>query len=132
MNTNLNPNFSFLRNTPPLTPNIITNNPIRTMPLKAPGINLLGGLKNGAVANTIGNTSKITFSSILNGTSKTLGVINQAIPIFYQIKPIWNNAKTMFKVAKEINSKDDNTIEKPKIDTNNKKIETNNAPTFFI
>ena len=49
------------------------------------------------------NMPKISFSQILNSTSKTLGVINQAIPVFYQIKPIWNNAKTMLKIAKGIN-----------------------------
>ena len=41
----------------------------------------------------------IKWSSILDGTSKTLNVINQAIPVVYQVKPIIDNAKTMFKVA---------------------------------
>lgn len=84
--------------------------------------------------------SKITFSSILNGTSKTLGVINQAIPVFYQVKPIWNNAKTMIKVAKQLNqntvsnsnknvkSNDINSAQKSQI----KKESNSNSPTFFI
>lgn len=80
------------------------------------------------------NTSKINFSSILNGTSKTLGVINQAIPVIYQIKPVWNNAKTMFKVVKGLNTSDKTNSyneNKPIKKTTTKK-EQNNAPTFFV
>ena len=40
----------------------------------------------------------IKYRNILSNTQKTLGVINQAIPIVYQAKPIWNNAKTMFQI----------------------------------
>lgn len=44
-----------------------------------------------------------SFTSFLDGTQKTLGVINQAIPIVYQVKPMFQNAKTIFKIADEIN-----------------------------
>ena len=40
----------------------------------------------------------IKWSSLLEGTSKTLNVINQAIPVVYQVKPMLDNAKTMFKL----------------------------------
>ncbi len=40
----------------------------------------------------------INWGSLLGNTQKTLGIINQAIPIVYQVKPIMNNARTMFKV----------------------------------
>ncbi len=73
--------------------------------------------------------SKITFTNILNGTSKTLEVINQAIPIFYRAKPVINNAKTMFKIAKGINSKDTNT---QKSKTKAKEEKPQNSPTFYI
>lgn len=61
-----------------------------------------------AISSVGGATSGLSFSSLLSGASKTLGVINQAIPVFYQIKPIWNNAKTMLRVAKVINNNDEN------------------------
>ena len=84
------------------------------------------------------NTSKITFSGILNGASKTLGVINQAIPVFYQVKPIWNNARTMFKVVKGLNSSDTNSNDthssvniKQTTNTTTTKKEQSNAPVFF-
>lgn len=58
----------------------------------------------GAVAKT-----GINWSSLLSNTQKTLGIINQAIPAFYQIRPIFNNMKTMFKVVNEMNKDDSNT-----------------------
>ncbi len=67
------------------------------------------------------------FSNFLDGTQKTLGVINQAIPIVYQVKPIFQNAKTMFRIADE--------IRKPTVtpSTNNKPIvENKNKPIFYI
>ena len=70
-------------------------------------------------------SNKISFTSILNGASKTLNVINQAIPVFYQIKPIWQNTKTMFKVAKII--KDDNPKEEQEV-----KNDSSSNPSFFI
>ena len=117
MNNSYNfiPNPSFVRNVP-ITPNYIA---------PVPRINSL-------FSKNIASTSKITFTSILNGASKTLGVINQAIPVFYQVKPIFNNARTMIRVAKGLKStdiKEDIKIA-PKTDNQIKKEQTN-APTFF-
>lgn len=65
----------------------------------------------------------IKWTSLLDGTQKTLGVVNQAIPVFYQIKPIVQNAKTIWKVA---NTKESNqTIEK-------KEPIKNNSPIFYL
>ena len=64
----------------------------------------------------------IKWSSLLEGTSKTLNVINQAIPVVYQVKPIINNAKTMFKVANIINTPEDTKKEE----------KTNNSPIFYM
>ena len=75
---------------------------LRTSPLSS----LLGARSAAPAVSALGGATKastFTFSGLLNGASKTLGVINQAIPIFYQVKPIINNAKTMYRVAKEIN-----------------------------
>lgn len=71
----------------------------------------------------------IKWGSILDGTSKTLGVINQAIPVIYQVKPIINNAKTMFNIAKIINTPQEEVNQKQAttIQTN-----TNNSPIFYI
>ena len=47
------------------------------------------------------------WSNILTNTQKTLGIINQALPIVYQVRPLLNNARTLFKIAGAINEKDD-------------------------
>ena len=68
---------------------------------------------------------KINWSNILNNTQKTLNVINQAIPVYYQVKPIWSNAKTMFRM---VNALKDNKeeIEPEKKNTSEK------GPVFYL
>lgn len=88
----------------------------------------------------------IKWSSIINGTQKTLGIVNQAIPLIKQAGPVINNAKTMFKVMNEFKKPDINIEEKvadniveninsKNISTENvnKNIKTtiNNGPVFF-
>jgi hypothetical protein len=79
----------------------------------------------------LGSTKDFNFSSFLDGTQKTLGVINQAIPIVYQVKPMFQNAKTMFRIADEIRKPTNNfssTNKNSNID--NEKIV--NKPIFYI
>lgn len=88
---------------------------------------------------------KFNWSSILSNTQKTLNIINQAIPVFYQIRPIWNNTKTIFKIMNAV--KDDDNSKTVTRDNTNKNItnhindnvkdnNTNhsfdNAPSFFL
>ena len=81
----------------------------------------------------------IKWSELLEGTKKTLDVVNQAIPIYYQVKPIISNAKTLFKVANVINNntteviakneeKDQSEI-KEEVSTTSSK---NNSPIFYL
>lgn len=88
-----------------------------------------------------GLTGKLNWSSILTNTQKTLNIINQAIPVFYQIKPMWNNTKTIFKIMgalKEDNNKSTPIINKKVNSQNNfrKERENNNNnannPKFFL
>ena len=78
------------------------------------------------------NFKRINCKSLLDGTNKTLSVINQAIPVIYQIKPLINNAKTAFKVISAIKN-DDNKEEKI-VETKKEKVETykSNSPTYFL
>ena len=144
-----NPYGNFTRNIPN---NFNNYRGVPNMMYGTSGIRTTGGFLSrlfpGLVANSTSTgiataTNKITFNGILNGASKTLGVINQAIPVFYQIKPIWNNAKTMLRVAKAMNSSDINDFDASKIkvntSSNTKKDTTKNnssiineeGPTFF-
>lgn len=72
----------------------------------------------------------IGWSNLLDGTQKTLGVINQAIPIVYQVKPVVSNMRSVFKIANAIKSPDNNqSTNKSYNNTNN--INTN-KPIFYI
>lgn len=80
----------------------------------------------------------INWGNLLNNTQKTLSIVNQAIPIFYQVKPIWNNVKTMFRIMGEMGKMNNNQSTE---ETNNvvkdtivaDKPKTNvNEPNFFI
>ena len=55
-----------------------------------------GAASTGAIAKT-----GINWANLLSNTQKTLNIVNQAIPLVYQVKPIVNNARTMFKIASE-------------------------------
>lgn len=71
-------------------------------------------LYNSYMPSNVGLFSKlkgIGFGNILTNTSKTLGVINQAIPIYYQVKPLWNNARTMLRIRDELRDSDDEVVE---------------------
>ena len=69
--------------------------------------NAVGSSTGSGLANGLGGLlSKFSFSGFLNGASKTLNVVNQAIPIFYQVRPIINNAKTMFKIMGAVKDDD--------------------------
>lgn len=60
----------------------------------------------GAYGISAATKTGINWSSLLTNTQKTLSVINQAIPAFYQIKPIFGNMKTMFRIVTELNKDD--------------------------
>ena len=78
---------------------------------------------------------KFNWSSLLNNTQKTLNIINQAIPVFYQIKPIWSNAKTVFKIMgalKEEDKQKQSTIKNSYNSTSNNYNYNNNRNTTTI
>lgn len=83
----------------------------------------------------------LTFGAILNGAQRTLGLVNQAIPIIKEAAPMMRNAKTMFKVMNEFKKidapSDDNststTYENKNIKKNEDSYQTSvGGPTFFI
>ena len=95
--------------------------------------------KPGLFKSLLGN---INLSSILSGTSKTLNVVNQAIPLVRQAGPIMKNAKTMFRVMNEFKKVDSPTTttqvapsNQPSTVSNVPKEEvrsSNSGPTFFL
>ena len=81
---------------------------------------------------------KYNWSNFLNGAQKTLNFVNQAIPVFYQLKPLYENAKTAFKVVNIIKSdnnhdnKKQENIVKDITNNNEKKVDTKDRPTYFL
>ena len=79
-------------------------------------------------------TKGVTLTGFLDGAQKTLGVINQAIPIIHQVGPMITNAKTMFKIADVINTPDksynNSNVENMNIHTVN--MSSDNKPIFYI
>ena len=79
--------------------------------------------------------SNIKWGTVLTNTQKTLNVINQAIPVYYQVKPIFSNIRSfghlMNAFNEESNSSSINNTETKEKITETKK-ENKNSPTFFI
>lgn len=75
-----------------------------SMPYMMPGM-----VSPAANAATLGSSassgasifSKINWSSLLSNAQKTLGVVNQAIPLYYQVKPVFKNLRVLGKIGKE-------------------------------
>lgn len=44
--------------------------------------------------------NKVTLSSLLNGAQKTIGTVNQIVPLYNQVKPMVQNSKVLLNVAK--------------------------------
>ena len=84
--------------------------------------------------------SGLSLGKVLNGINKTLNVANQIIPIYMQTKPMIENAKSAFGVAKEFLAPEKTskkTIQKEvKKEPVNQKKESvklsSNNPVFFL
>ena len=75
----------------------------------------------------------INWANLLDGTQKTLGVINQAIPIIYQVKPVISNAKTIFKIADTLRNNNTNNNNSTNKETQETTTPSNeNKPIFYI
>ena len=93
------------------------------------------------------------WSSLLNGANKTLNVVNQTIPLVRQAGPMFNNMKSMLRIARAFGSETTNNnsnIRKNNISSNNvlnknsdnilvdktsvikKETSNNNYPNFFV
>ena len=77
------------------------------------GISQGGGLRSllglGRTTSPGGLASRgFSFSNLLNGASKTLGVVRDAIPVVKEIGPMMNNMKSMLKIASVFKDETDN------------------------
>ena len=89
----------------------------------------------GILNGLLGGVKGINWSNILSNIQKTLGIVNQTIPMVRQISPIMNNAKTMFRVMNEFKRietprQQNNNFTEPVQVTNNSFTQTTNTPTY--
>ena len=122
-----------------------------SMPCMMPGM-----VSPAANAATLGSAtasgasifSKINWSSLLSNAQKTLGVVNQAIPLYYQVKPVFKNLRALGKIGKEFtkisgsNNQNSNEVKQESIfDNTNSNAVINNisneqndypTPTFYL
>lgn len=113
--------------------------------MNSPSSSSLGGLRSLFGLGRSTGTSGINFSSILNGTSKTLGVVKDAIPVVKEVGPMMNNMRSMLKIASVFKDETDTTKKEATTSsnvisssTNNNTIkqentnQVNNKPNFFL
>lgn len=134
---------------PPMTRNMVG-------PAMSPlnrGISQGGGLRSllglGRTTSPGGLASRgFSFSNLLNGASKTLGVVRDAIPVVKEIGPMMNNMKSMLKIASVFKDETDTKEKKEETSsninnndqnnsTNKEKTDysynqSNNSPNFFL
>lgn len=75
--------------------------------------NISNGLGSTLGTAKLGAASKFSLTGILDNASKTINTINQIVPLYQQVKPIFSNAKTalnIFKNVKNINNIPTNNI----------------------
>lgn len=77
---------------------------------------------------------KFDWGNFLSNTQKTIGIINQAIPVVYQLGPIYKNAKTLLRVFNEFNKINSSTNNSNVTNSanNTSNFTNNSAPNFFI
>ena len=93
----------------------------------------LGGSVIRAARPSLFNSIRnIKWGSILTNTQKTLNVINQAIPVYYQIKPIASNLRSFGKIMSAFNSPDTPSSQTTTQEVTKEVKEKENLPTFFI
>ena len=98
----------------------------------------------GRLGNIFKGIKTFNWTSLINNTSKTLGIINQSIPLVKQAGPVFGNMKSMIKLASVFKDETDNiprttpnnntytkTITKEK-ESSNDNYNGSDSPTFFI
>lgn len=99
------------------------------IPITTPKIGLLG-----RISNTI---KSVNWSGLLNGADRTLGLVNQTIPLVKEAKPMFSNMRSMIKLAKAFRKETipqrNNTLQNNVIETKSQVTSrNNNTAKFFI
>ena len=91
------------------------------------------------LGNALHGIKSFNWSGLINNTSKTLGIINQTIPLVRQVGPMFGNMRSMIRLASVFKDETDtnpvnnnyNSLPKEKDLPIDNQINSN-SPTFFI
>lgn len=64
--------------------------------------------RSNGLLSRLGSTSKFNLSSFLTGAQKTIGTVNQIVPLYNQVKPLFQNSKVLLNVVNSF-KKDNNS-----------------------
>lgn len=126
--------------------------PMMTMAPNMMRSSLGGGLRSllgltPRMGSAIGTAGRgINWASLLNNTSKTIGVVKEAIPIVKEVGPMMNNMRSMFKIASVFKDETDtssgikntsesstsNNVNLDKTTTESSQNYRANTPNFFL
>lgn len=129
--------------TPPMSGNMF--NPMMQAPTRGIGGGLRSLLGLGRTGSGISSAGRsFSFTNLLNGASKTLGVVKDAIPVVKEVGPMMNNMRSMLKIASVFKDETD-TSQKKEVSTSNSSSnmntdnqsvqytnQVNNKPNFFL
>lgn len=79
----------------------------------------------------------LSLGKIVGGLSKTLNIVNQALPLYKQLRPIISNAGSILSIFREFNKPDvlatakKNDTPKSTVEAKIMKSNPLNMPTFF-
>ena len=107
-------------------------------PFLIPNYAMIPATRSISIFSRINNIFKgiksFNWTGLINNTSKTLGIINQSIPIVKQVGPVFGNMKSMIKLASAFKDETDITpkrFQNNNHQTSNTTINTE-SPTFFV
>ena len=115
----------------PINSGMLSRGALNMMP-NMQGINSLGAASSlGRNAKLFSGIKNFNFSSLLNGASKTLGVVKEAIPVVKEIGPMMGNMRSMIKVASVFKDETDTSknVVKKEASTNNTNTSSSNQTT---
>ncbi len=91
-------------------------------------------IRTGLFQRLFNGIRSVNWGGLLNNANKTLNVVNQTIPLVRQAGPMFNNLKSMLKVAKAFKNETNKTqITEVKKEENILSNTSNyNSPNYFL
>lgn len=110
-------------------PNLARGAMISNSALGAAGIAGRGASLFGKLGNAFGAIKAFNWGGLINNTSKTLGIINQTIPLVRQVGPMVGNMRSMLRLASAFKDETDTSPTNNQRNHNNQNNRRQNQPS---